>query len=97
MTIAPDLTQSALTNLARPIATTRTSALRQIEGRSTVFEWHMVTVASASLRREPIGDPTSLLLPMTTAFFPLRSIPVDFISSIQPFGVHGMKASVKSP
>lgn len=32
-----------------------------------------------------------LLLPRTTACFPLRSIPVSWRSAITPFGVQGMK------
>ena len=55
-----------------------------------------VTVAFACKSSSAIGLPTVLLRPMTTACLPRRSKPVDSISFMQPYGVHGRKP-VESP
>ena len=44
-TVAPDFTKSEVTNAARPMAATRISADTATAGKSTVFEWQIVTVA----------------------------------------------------
>ena len=54
------------------IATT-TSPVRTTEGRSTVREWQIVTVAWRERRRIATGLPTMLLRPTTTACFPFNS------------------------
>ena len=46
------------------------SASRHTAGRSTVREWHMVTVQSALSSSIAIGRPTSALRPTTTARLP---------------------------
>ena len=70
ITAAPTLTMSPVTNLGRPIATTRMSACREISGRLRVLEWQMVTVAFLSKRSFAIGKPTIWLRPITTASHP---------------------------
>ena len=46
-----------------------------IAGTSTVLVWHTVTVAFLPISIIAAGFPTTRLLPMTTAFLPLQSIP----------------------
>ncbi len=58
MTVAPGLTKAGVTKPARPIATTRMSAVAATAGRSAVREWQMVTVALAcsSIKRHRLAD-----------------------------------------
>lgn len=46
-----------------------------MSGRFRVLEWHTVTVAWFHFNRSAIGDPTILLRPKTTAFFPATDTP----------------------
>lgn len=39
-----------------------------------------------------VGNPTILLLPITTAFLPIISTPDLINNSMQPFGVHGINS-----
>ena len=89
ITTAPSETMSEVTNLGRPIATTRISALRVTEGRSAVRLCAMVTVAFSSRRSLETGRPTILLRPMTTARLPLISTPAALSILMIPFGVQG--------
>ncbi len=93
MTTAPSATMSAVTNLGRPMATTRISALRVTDGRSTVRLWATVTVAFSSMRSFDTGRPTILLRPITTALLPLISTPAALSILMMPFGVHGRMQS----
>ena len=72
MTVAPGLTNSRVTNAGRPIAATRISAVRATAGKSTVREWHTVTVASRCSSSIAIGLPTMSLRPITTACLPFH-------------------------
>ena len=51
------------------------SALRAMAAVSTVLVWQMVTVALRSMSIMAAGLPTTRLRPMTTAVFPLQSMP----------------------
>ena len=73
-TTAPSLTNSRVTKPGRPMAATRMSASRQIAGRSFVFEWQTVTVASRAVSSAAIGLPTMSLRPSTTARRPAIGI-----------------------
>ncbi len=73
ITTAPGLIQEPRIISARPTAATTTSPVRTTEGRSTVREWQIVTVAWRESSRMAAGFPTMLLRPTTTACFPFRS------------------------
>ena len=70
ITTAPGLIQEPRIISARPTAATTTSPVRTTEGRSTVREWQIVTVAWRERSRIATGFPTMLLRPTTTACFP---------------------------
>ena len=72
MMVAPDFIQSPRTISGRPMAATSRSAPRQTEGRSSVFEWVMVTVAFSASRSCATGFPTMFERPITTALRPVR-------------------------
>nr|GMC88516.1 Uncharacterised protein [Ipomoea batatas] len=59
---------------------------------SGLFEnaWTMVTVAWCLCNNKNMGNPTILLLPITTAFLPFISTSDLSSNSMQPLGVHGM-------
>ena len=66
---------NAPTTPARPAATMMMSASRATDGISTVLVWQMVTVAFFLTSIIAAGLPTTRLLPITTAFLPVQSIP----------------------
>src|SRR6185369_3013228 len=66
-TTAPAATNEAPTSPARPAATTSTSAVDVTAARSTVREWHTVTVASRASSSCATGLPTTAERPTTTA------------------------------
>ena len=90
MTTAPGLTKSAVTNLARPIATTKISALEATWAKLWVREWVKVTVAFLANSNWAMGFPTILERPMTTAFLPSSSMSYSRNISIIPAGVEGI-------
>ena len=57
-----------------PTAPTTISAWATTEGKSSVLEWHIVTVAFAFKSIIAIGFPRIGLLPITTACLPLKGI-----------------------
>ena len=61
------------TSPARPAATTSTSAVDVTAARSTVREWHTVTVASRAISSCATGLPTTAERPTTTARRPLSA------------------------
>ena len=73
MTTAPGATYEGPINPARPAAATRTSAVEVTEARSTVREWHTVTVASRPISSCATGLPTTAERPTTTARRPLSA------------------------
>ncbi len=92
ITVAPGLIQSPLTISARPTAATRMSASRQMPGRSLEREWAMVTVQSAASSSWAIGLPIRFERPITTARLPDRSPTTSLSSTMQPAGVHEVRA-----
>src|SRR5690606_4112838 len=86
-TKAPSLIQSPWTSFGRPTAATTISACRTSAARSGVFEWQMVTVASASRSKRASGLPTMFERPITTAFFPRGSQPPSSRRRMMPSGV----------
>ena len=89
MTTAPGLTMSPVTKPSRPTAATRISAAAQTSFRFFVLEWQIVTVAFFASSSSAAGLPTMFERPMTTAFLPAMSMPVDSIMRMQPAGVQG--------
>ena len=87
-TVAPGLTNAGVTKPARPIATTRMSAVAATRGRSAVREWQIVTVALACRSISAIGLPTMSLRPITTACRPATGMSERRSISITPAGVH---------
>jgi hypothetical protein len=73
ITVAPTATYPGPINPGRPAATTRTSASRVTDARSTVREWHTVTVASRPISSCATGLPTTAERPTTTARRPLSA------------------------
>ena len=73
------------------------SASRHCFAISAVLECAIVTVASAPLDASKIacGIPTFLERPITSACLPLVSIPAQSSNRITPFGVHGIKQSLR--
>ena len=94
ITIAPGLIMSPVTSPGTPTAATRISALRVCSLRFDVFEWQIVTVALSPSKSIAAGRPTTLLRPITTAFFPLILTPVLLISCIMLLGVQGANAGL---
>ncbi len=88
ITVAPGLTKAGVTKPARPIATTRMSAVAATRGRSAVREWQIVTVALACRSISAIGLPTMSLRPITTAWRPATGMSERRSISITPAGVH---------
>jgi hypothetical protein len=70
------------------------SAFRISASRFFVFEWHMVTVASAFRSRAAMGLPTSMLRPTTTARCPSVGILYSSRIVMIPCGVQGAKTGV---
>src|SRR5881296_626820 len=64
-TTAPPATNPRPTSPARPVATTSTSAVDVTAARSTVREWHTVTVASRASSSCATGLPTTAERPTT--------------------------------
>lgn len=73
-----------VTIIACPAAAMIMSASRMIFSGSLVREWTTVTVASSFRRSRDTGNPTMLLRPTTTAFFPFMLIPLRTKSSMHP-------------
>lgn len=71
--------------MACPAAAMTMSASRMILLGSVVWEWTILTVASAFKRRSETGNPTILLRPTTTAFLPFMLMPLRDRSSRQPY------------
>ncbi len=91
MTVAPGLTNARVTNAGRPMAATRMSAPAATAGKSGVFEWQMVTVASRCSSSIAIGFPTISLRPMITACRPAIGRLDRSSISMTPDGVHGRR------
>ena len=53
------------------------------------MRWQTVVVHPANKSSRLIGRPTIFEAPITTASWPLKSIPVLFSIVIMPLGVHG--------
>src|SRR6266568_505928 len=85
--------KSRVTKPGRPIAAIRMSPRAATDGRSGVFEWQIVTVASRCKRSIAIGFPTISLRPMTTAWRPPIGTPERSRISITPAGVHGFRCA----
>ena len=96
-TAAPGLTMGGVIRCGTPAAATTTSARRTCAARSWVPVWHSVTVAFSvrRLRMRPIGRPTVVPRPMTTASAPSSRTPKRRSSTTQPHGVQG--SGVGSP
>ena len=89
---------SAVINQGTPAAAMTMSAWDTMAGRFRVPVWHRVTVAF-SLRRvssRPIGRPTVIPRPTTTACAPLIGTSYRRSSSMMPNGVHGSGAGFPS-
>jgi len=91
-TTAPAATNEAPTSPARPAATTSTSAVDVTAARSTVREWHTVTVASRASSSCATGLPTTAERPTTTARRPLSATSYRSSSASTAAAVAGAKA-----
>jgi hypothetical protein len=91
MTTAPGRTWAAPIIFGRPIAATTMSASCAIDGRSTVREWHVVTVAFSASSSSEAGLPTTGLRPITQARAPDSGTPPRVRISTTAAAVAGAK------